>query len=207
VSALGISAVQGVLMDFGVSMLQLKSPERGFSFTSEHALDMRMDQTESLTAADAVNGWPEKELARVIYEYGQDHRSRRIAAAIVRARRQSRIETCSQLAGIVAGAVGKGGRTHPATRTFQGLRIAVNHEMQEIEDGLEGALKALAPGGRLVTIAYHSLEDGRAKRFMKEAQKQGRLSILTKKPLVPTRQETRQNPSARSAKLRVAEAI
>ena len=194
-------------MDFGVSMLQLKDSERGFSFASEEALDMRMDRTEPVSAADAVNQWPEEELARVIYEYGQEWRSRRVAAAIIRARRKSRIETCKELAGIVASAIGRGGRTHPATKTFQGLRIAVNREMEEIDAGLEGAVDILAPGGRLVTIAYHSLEDGKAKRFLKEESRQGRVLLITKKPLVPSREEIRENPSARSAKLRVAEAI
>ncbi|MCK4910111.1 MAG: 16S rRNA (cytosine(1402)-N(4))-methyltransferase RsmH, partial [Thermodesulfovibrionales bacterium] len=202
-----IQGVDGVLMDFGVSMLQLKTPERGFSFTSNETLDMRMDRSEPTSALEAVNKWPEKELARVIYEYGGEWRSRRIASAICRARGKARIETGLELAEIVSSAVGRSGKTHPATRTFQGLRIAVNREMEEIDAGLEAAVDALVPGGRLVTIAYHSLEDGKAKRFMREAARAERVKLLTKKPLVPTREETRENPSARSAKMRAVEAI
>lgn len=202
-----IQGVDGVLMDFGVSMLQLKTPERGFSFREEEALDMRMDRSDTLTAHEVVNTWPEKELARVIFEYGGERRSRRIASSICRARSKGRIETCLELAEIVSSAVGRGGKSHPATRTFQGLRIAVNSEMEEIDAGLEAAVDALVPGGRFVTIAYHSLEDGKAKRFMREAARAGRVQLLTKKPLVPTREETRENPSARSAKMRAVEAI
>ncbi len=202
-----IRGVDGVLMDFGISMLQLKTPERGFSFTSNDTLDMRMDRSEPLSALEAVNKWQEKELARVIYEYGGEWRSRRIASAICRARSKARIETGLELAEIVSSAVGRSGKTHPATRTFQGLRIAVNREMEEIDAGLEAAVAALVPGGRLVTIAYHSLEDGKAKRFMREAARAERVKLLTKKPLVPTREETRENPSARSAKMRAVEAI
>ncbi len=204
---MGVKGVDGVLMDFGVSMLQLKTPERGFSFTSNDTLDMRMDRSEPLSALEAVNKWQEKELARVIYEYGGEWRSRRIASAICRARSKARIETGLELAEIVSSAVGRSGKTHPATRTFQGLRIAVNREMEEIDEGLVAALGSLVPGGRLVTIAYHSLEDGKAKRFMREAARAGRVQLLTKKPLSPTREETRENPSARSAKMRAVEAI
>lgn len=204
---MGQQGVDGVLMDFGISMLQLKTPERGFSFTSNETLDMRMDRSEPLSALEAVNKWQEKELARVIYEYGGEWRSRRIASAICRARSKARIETGLELAEIVSSAVGRSGKTHPATRTFQGLRIAVNREMEEIDAGLEAAVDALVPGGRLVTIAYHSLEDGKAKRFMREAARAERVKLLTKKPLVPTREETRENPSARSAKMRAVEAI
>jgi 16S rRNA (cytosine1402-N4)-methyltransferase len=204
---LGISQVDGVIMDFGVSMLQLKAPGRGFSFSSDDSLDMRMDQSRGVTAREVVNKWPEKDLAGIIYEYGQERRSRRIAAAILRARRKRPLETGAELAEIVATSVGRGGRTHPATRTFQALRIAVNSEMEEIDRGLESALEVLRPGARLVTIAYHSLEDGKVKRFMKAASRSGRLGLLTPKPLIPGRDELRENPSARSAKLRAAEAL
>ena len=204
---MGIKGVDGVLMDFGVSMLQLKTPERGFSFREAEALDMRMDRSDTLTAHEVVNTWLEKELARVIFEYGGEWRSRRIASAICRARSKARIETGLELAEIVSSAVGRSGKTHPATRTFQGLRIAVNSEMEEIDEGLVAALGSLVPGGRLVTISYHSLEDGKAKRFMREAARTGRAQLLTKKPLSPTREETRENPSSRSAKMRAVEAI
>jgi 16S rRNA (cytosine1402-N4)-methyltransferase len=205
---MGVQGVDGILMDFGVSMLQLKTPERGFSFMTDDALDMRMDRSEPLTAGEAVNTWSEFEIARVIYEYGGERRSRRIAASICRARRKSRIETGTQLASIVISAIGRGGgKSHPATRTFQGLRIAVNREMEEIDDGLVAAISSLTSGGRLVTIAYHSLEDGKVKRFFRERGREGLINVITKKPLVPTRDEVRANPSARSAKMRAAEAV
>ena len=204
---LELKGVDGVLMDFGVSMLQLKTPERGFSFREEETLDMRMDRSDDLTAHEVVNTWHEKEIARVIFEYGGERRSRKIAAFICRARSKKRIETGLELADIVASAIGKGGKSHSATRTFQGIRIAVNREMEEIDEGMEAAVSCLNTGGRLVTIAYHSLEDGKAKRFMREAAREGRVERLTKKPLVPERSETRENPSARSAKMRAVEVL
>jgi 16S rRNA (cytosine1402-N4)-methyltransferase len=204
---LDIGSVDGVLMDLGVSMLQMKSPDRGFSFDSDAPLDMRMDRDGRLTAAEAVNRWPEKELEKVIREYGEEWRSRRIARAIVAGRKTAPINTCRDLAGAVARAVGKRGRTHPATRTFQAIRIAVNDELGELKKGLEVAMAVLKPGGRMVVIAYHSLEDRLVKHFIKDASGRGMLKVLTKKPLTPDRSETGANPSARSAKLRAAEAI
>ncbi len=204
----GIEQAHGVLFDYGVSMPQLTGPERGFSFLSEGPLDMRMDRDEPLTAEEIVNEYPEKELARIIYEYGEEGRSRKIARFIVAKRRGHRISTCRELADLVASAMGgRRGRLHPATRTFQALRIAVNDELGEIKRGLEGVLKVLAPGGRLVAIAYHSLEDRVVKTFMKESRQGGLLKVLTKKPLRPSREETIRNPSARSARLRAGEAI
>lgn len=204
----GIGQAHGVLFDYGVSMPQLPGPERGFSFLSEGPLDMRMDRDEPLTAEEIVNKYPEKELARIIYEYGEEGRSRKIARSIVARRRGHRISTCRELADLVASAMGgRRGRLHPATKTFQALRIAVNDELGEIKRGLEGVLKVLAPGGRLVAIAYHSLEDRVVKTFMKESRQGGLLKVLTKKPLRPSREETIRNPSARSARLRAGEAI
>jgi len=204
----GVEAADGVLFDFGVSLLQLKGPERGFSFLSDEPLDMRMDSTEPLTAEKVVNEYPEKELARIIHEYGEERKARRVARSIATERRKGRIRTCNELSDIVTRAVGgRRGKTHPATRTFQAIRIAVNDELGEIQRGLEGALNILRSKGRLVTIAYHSLEDRIAKNFMKDASREGRLQIITKKPLIPSRKETAENPKSRSAKLRAGEVL
>lgn len=204
----GIERADGVLFDFGVSMLQLRGEGRGFSFLSDEPLDMRMDPTEPLTAENVVNEYPEKELEKIISGFGEERRARRVARAIAAQRRKGRIRTCSELAGIVARALGgRRGRTHPATRTFQALRIAVNDEMGEIRRGLEASLGIVRPGGRLVAISYHSLEDRIVKQFMKESKDGGRLNILTKKPLRPSSEEVTANPSARSARLRAGEVV
>ncbi len=197
-------AVDGILYDLGVSSMQLGRSERGFSFREDGPLDMRMGD-EGPTAADLVNVLPEGELADLIFEYGQETKSRRIAGAIVRARSRSQIETTDQLAGIVVGAVGRRpGGPHPARRTFQALRIAVNRELEELAASLPQAVDLLAPGGRVVVIAYHSLEDRVVKRTFRDDE---RLEILTKKPLQPSQDEVRENPRARSAKLRAAERV
>ena len=199
--------VDGILLDFGVSMMQLKDLGRGFSFDSDEVLDMRMDKTDDISAQDIVNKWQEKELANAIYAYGQEGRSRKIASHIVTQRKMGRISTCRQLADIVSRAVGgRKGRTHPATRTFQALRMVVNQEIEQIQLGLAAALESLKAGGRLVAISYHSLEDREVKMFIREAGKEGVVNVITKKPLVPTRDEQREHPSVRSAKLRCAEA-
>ncbi|MEJ2314124.1 MAG: 16S rRNA (cytosine(1402)-N(4))-methyltransferase RsmH [Nitrospirota bacterium] len=204
----GIERADGVLFDFGVSMLQLRGEGRGFSFLSDEPLDMRMDPTEPLTAENVVNEYPEKELEKIISGFGEERRARRVARAIAAQRRKGRIRTCSELAGIVARALGgRRGRTHPATRTFQAFRIAVNDEMGEIRRGLEASLGMVRPGGRLVAISYHSLEDRIVKQFMKESKDGGRLNILTKKPLRPSSEEVTANPSARSARLRAGEVV
>jgi 16S rRNA (cytosine1402-N4)-methyltransferase len=199
--------VDGVLFDLGVSSMQLDRAERGFSYRRDAPLDMRMDagDPEATTAVDLVNDLPERELADLIFAFGQEPRSRRIAAAIVRARRKQRIETTDQLAGVVVGAVGKRpGGAHPARSTFQALRIAVNRELEELAASLPRAVGLLGPGGRVVVLSYHSLEDGTVKRAFRE---EPRLRILTKKPAVPTAEEIARNPRARSAKLRAAERI
>jgi len=199
--------VDGVLMDFGVSMMQLRDHERGFSFDSDDLLDMRMDRTDDITAEDIVNTWREKDLANVIYQYGEEGRSRRIAKAIVTRRSQGRVRTCRELADTVLRAMGgRKGRTHPATRTFQALRMAVNDELGQIRAGLAAALESLKSGGRLVAISYHSLEDREVKVFLREAGREGKARVLTRKPLTPSEDEKRQHPSARSARLRCAEA-
>jgi 16S rRNA (cytosine1402-N4)-methyltransferase len=200
--------VDGVLYDLGVSSMQLERPERGFSFRHEGPLDMRMaggrDRGDQ-SAMDLVNAASEEDLARIIFEYGEERRSRRVAAAIVRARRRRPIETTEELAGIVVSAVGgRRGGPHPARRTFQALRIAVNRELEELATSLPRAVGVLAPGGRVVVIAYHSLEDRIVKRFFAGDE---RLTVLTKKPLVPSADEAARNPRARSAKLRAAELV
>jgi 16S rRNA (cytosine1402-N4)-methyltransferase len=202
-----IEQVDGVLFDFGVSMMQFKDMTRGFSFTSDERLDMRMDRSQSLTAEGIVNTWPEKELERILREYGEERRAPKIARAIRAHRAKKRIATCRELAEIVSSAYGARGKHHPATRTFQALRIAVNDELGEISKGLEESLGVLKRGGRLCAISYHSLEDRAVKNFMRNAGREGLVRILTKKPLTPSHDEIRMNASARSAKLRGAERI
>jgi 16S rRNA (cytosine1402-N4)-methyltransferase len=193
--------VGGVLFDLGVSSMQLDRPERGFSFRADGPLDMRMD-AEGPSAADLVNGLPERELADLIFRLGEEPRSRKIAAAIVRRRP---IRTTDELAGIVVSAVGKRpGGPHPARRTFQALRLAVNRELEELTAALPHAAGLLGPGGRVVVLSYHSLEDRTVKWSFRDDD---RLLVLTKKPLVPGAAERAANPRARSAKLRAAERI
>jgi 16S rRNA (cytosine1402-N4)-methyltransferase len=197
-------SVDGVLFDLGVSSMQLDRADRGFSYREDGPLDMRMG-AEGPTAADLVNGLPEKELADLIYQFGQETKSRRIAASIVRARARGRIETTDQLTGVVVSVVGRRpGGPHPARRTFQALRIAVNRELEELAASLPQAVDLLAPGGRVVVIAYHSLEDRVVKQTFRGND---RLTVLTKKPLQPTEDEILANPRARSAKLRAAERV
>ncbi len=192
----------GILADIGVSSTQLDQSQRGFSFRQEAPLDMRMDSTQALTAEEIVNHWDEKTLADTIYEYGEERLSRRIARQIVEKRP---FGTTTELAGAIAHAYpakARHGRIHPATRTFQALRIAVNSELKVLEEFLAKAPDWLAPGGRLAIISFHSLED----RIVKYAFRgDERLQIVTKKPIVATRAEIRENKRSRSAKLRVAE--
>jgi 16S rRNA (cytosine1402-N4)-methyltransferase len=194
--------VDGVLLDLGVSSLQLDRPERGFSYRNPGPLDMRMGP-EGESAMDLVDSASEEELARILFEYGEERRSRRVAAAIVRARSRAPIRTTDELARVVAGALGaRRGGPHPARRTFQALRIAVNRELEELAATLPRAAELLAPGGRLVAISYHSLEDRIVKRFLNERDD---LTVLTKKPLTPSNAERARNPRSRAAKLRAAE--
>ncbi len=196
--------VDGLLADFGVSSMQFDEAQRGFSFQAEGNLDMRMNPREGVTAEQVVNQAGEKELADLIYEFGEERRSRRIARAIVRSRP---VTTTAQLARIVAGAAGsmKHERIHPATRTFQALRIYVNSELSEIDALLAAAPELLRPGGRLVTISFHSMEDRRVKDALRAGAQQGIWEVLTRKPLMADAEETDRNPRARSAKLRAAE--
>ena len=199
-------SLDGLLADFGVSSLQLDEAHRGFSFRSDGPLDMRMDPRGGETAEQVVNEAGEEELANLIYEFGEERRSRRIARAIVRARP---ISTTAQLAAVVSGAAHamKGEKIHPATRTFQALRIHVNDELGEIQSLLKSAGSLLRPGGRVVLISFHSLEDRLVKDSFRESGQKKVLSVVTKKPVTADEDEVRRNPRSRSAKLRAAEKV
>ena len=207
VGSAGINEADGILFDLGVSMMQFKDLRRGFSFSSEERLDMRMDISQELSAWDVVNEYPEKDLVRILKEYGEEYKAVRIAGAIADYRVTKNIDTCSQLAGIVARAVGRRGKIHPATKTFQALRIEVNREIDELRGGLEASMNILKRGGRLCVISYHSLEDRVVKNFMRDNAREKQLRLLVKKPVVPGILEIRGNPSSRSAKLRGAERL
>jgi 16S rRNA (cytosine1402-N4)-methyltransferase len=199
-------SLDGLLADFGVSSLQLDEAHRGFSFRTDGPLDMRMDTRSGETAEQVVNQEDENELADLIYEFGEERRSRRIARAIVRARP---ITTTAELAQIVSAAAPsmKGDKIHPATRTFQALRIRVNNELGEIQSLLKGAGSLLKPGARLVLISFHSLEDRLVKDAFREAGRNKEFEVLTKKPVVAEEQEQMRNPRSRSAKMRAAQKI
>ncbi len=221
---LAVRPVDGILVDLGVSSYQLLSLERGFSFQSDAVLDMRMDRTQQGNAADLVNNLPETELADIIYRYGEERFSRRIAAAIVQERERAPITRCSQLAAIISRAFRVRGHQaiHPATRTFQALRIAVNEELQGLEEFLEDAFGFLRPGGRLVVIAFHSLEDRIVKRTFRRlagqcvcdappelcrCPRQALGSLVNSRPVTPGPEELAANPRARSARLRSLERL
>ena len=223
VEAAGLSGrISGVLFDLGVSSPQLDTPERGFSFLHEGPLDMRMDPSSGESAADWLARAPEREITRVLKEYGEERHARRIARAIVERRRMQPLRTTRELAELVAGVVpGREPGKHPATRTFQAIRIQVNGELEALEAGLAGAVDVLAPGGRLAVISFHSLEDRLVKRFFRRESRgpelppglpvtgsrpAGRLRLLGK-PQRPSREEVMANPRARSAILRVAERV
>ncbi|MDT9719858.1 16S rRNA (cytosine(1402)-N(4))-methyltransferase RsmH [Paenibacillus sp. ClWae2A] len=221
----GVPQVDGILYDLGVSSPQFDEGERGFSYNHDAPLDMRMDQDAMLTAKEIVNEWPEEEIARILYRYGEEKFSRRIARVIVGKRAQSTIETTGELVelikeGIPAAARRTGG--HPAKRSFQALRIAVNDELGAFEEGLHQAVRCLAPGGRVSVITFHSLEDRICKQiFSSYLEKctcppdfplcvcggKGTLRLVNRKPLIPTETELDENSRARSAKLRVAEKL
>ncbi|OMF64623.1 16S rRNA (cytosine(1402)-N(4))-methyltransferase RsmH [Paenibacillus sp. FSL R5-0766] len=221
----GVPQVDGILYDLGVSSPQFDEGERGFSYNHDAPLDMRMDQDAMLTAKEIVNEWPEEEIARILYRYGEEKFSRRIARVIVGKRAQSTIETTGELVelikeGIPAAARRTGG--HPAKRSFQALRIAVNDELGAFEEGLHQAVRCLAPGGRVSVITFHSLEDRICKQiFSSYLEKctcppdfplcvcggKGALRLVNRKPLIPTETELTENSRARSAKLRVAEKL
>ncbi len=208
----GYEKVNGVVFDLGVSSMQLDQSERGFSFSLSGPLDMRMDQTQKVTAADLVNHLPEKELADVIFAYGEERYSRRIARAIVQARSTGLIQSTQSLVSVLEGALPyayKKGRLHFATRTFQALRIRVNRELELLEPALRDAVDLLKDGGRVCVVAFHSLEDRIVKHTFRSMAKREhpRVALLVKKPVIPSVLEIQQNPRARSAKLRVAERL
>jgi 16S rRNA (cytosine1402-N4)-methyltransferase len=209
-ASLQVEHVDGVVFDLGLSSAQLSRPERGFSFLADGPLDMRMDRSHGPTAADLVNSLPERALADLIYEFGEERYSRRIARGIAQARAKSPLRTTFQLVAVIQDAVPgryRHGRLHCATRTFQALRVAVNEELAALEPAFRAAADMLAPGGRLCIISFHSLEDRIAKQTIKALSQEpaSLLRPLTKKPLTPLDAECRANPRARSAKLRVAE--
>ncbi len=199
-AAIGQSRCDRVLLDLGVSSMQLDRPERGFSFMADGPLDMRMDASAPNSAADWLASVSEQVLADTIYQLGEERYSRRIARAIVETRRRTPIVRTTQLADLVRAAMpghARGGRIHPATRTFQAIRMAVNDELGELERGLQAAIACLAPGGRLAVLSFHSIEDRVVKHFMR-----AHCHVLTKKPITAMPDELRDNPRARSAKLR-----
>jgi 16S rRNA (cytosine1402-N4)-methyltransferase len=208
-----------LLLDLGVSSRQLDSAARGFSFMREGPLDMRMGPSSPRTAAEVVNEWSEQELMRIFFEFGEEPKARRIAAALVKQRASAKFETTLQLANCIENAVGRHGRTHPATRAFQAIRMAVNEELESLAAALAAAPAVLKPGGRLLVITFHSLEDRMVKRFLRHRSTafmddpgwpeprpnpDFQYELLARKAIVPGAQEISSNPRARSAKLRVA---
>lgn len=206
---LGIGPVAGVLFDLGVSTYQLETPQRGFSFNLDAPLDMRMDKSSRVTATDLVNGLHEDELAQLFWKLGEERFSRQIAKKIVDARKMKKIETTDQLAQVILSVRkrGKSDKTHPATRVFQALRIAVNDELNSLKTALPKAFEILSLRGRLVVISFHSLEDRIVKDFFKSQAEMGSAKLLTKKPVLPSEEEVQKNPRSRSGKLRAIEKL
>ena len=222
---LNVPAVDGMLFDLGVSSPQLDDAQRGFSYMHDAPLDMRMDRTAGLTARTVVNEWPYEELRRILYEYGEERYAPAIARRIVTAREEAPIETTGQLVELIKSAMPPQAlreKQHPAKRSFQAIRIAVNDELGAVRQGMEAAIDHLNPGGRLVVITFHSLEDRIVKNVFQDAAKgctcppsfpvcvcghKPKIKILTKKPIIATREEVEENPRSRSAKLRVAEHV
>lgn len=205
---LEVSSVQGILLDLGVSSAQLDEADRGFSFRKDGPLDMRMNPNDSLTAETIVNTYPQEQLAEIFKSYGEERYARRIATKIADTRKREKIRTTGQLSSLIFSAVPSSyryGWLHPATRAFQALRLAVNKELEALRTFLEEAPDLLDNGGRLVIISFHSLEDRIVKKCFRELAKNGIGRILTKKPVVPEEEETKANPRARSAKMRIFE--
>ena len=207
-----VAAIDGALLDLGVSSPQLDDSNRGFSFQEDGPLDMRMDQSTGTTAGELVNSLPETELADLIFQYGEERFSRRIARAIVRARERKSLATTQELTTVIKESVPaayRHGRIHCATRTFQALRIAVNRELEVLEPAIRDAVDMLRPGGRIAVISFHSLEDRIVKHTFRALAERPhpQVAVLTKKPQVPSDAECQANPRARSAKLRVAERL
>jgi 16S rRNA (cytosine1402-N4)-methyltransferase len=207
---LGIKAIDGILLDLGVSSLQLANPGRGFSFQSDGPLDMRLDRDSYISAYDLVNNLNEDEIAAILRNFGEERWHRRIAHLVAKERQRLPIATTSQLAALVVRAIPPKYRhphyrIHPATRTFQAIRIAVNRELEALETVLSKAIDLLKPQGRICVISFHSLEDRIVKRRLRAAAASGEVKILTPKPLTPLQSEIEQNPSSRSSKLRAAQ--
>lgn len=206
-----LGKADGLLLDLGFSSMQIEGSGKGFSFQRDEPLDMRYDQnSDRSTAEEVVNSFGEKELADIIFKFGEERMSRRIAKAIVERRRKARIRNTLELAEVIKGAVPRNyerGRIHPATRTFQAMRIYVNDELQNVEKALSEMPNILKSGARAAVISFHSLEDRIVKNGLRDMQKQNILEILTKKPIVASDEETRENPRSRSAKLRGAKII
>jgi len=221
----GTPQVDGILFDLGVSSPQLDEAERGFSYNLDAELDMRMDPEAELTAYRIVNEWPEEELARILFEYGEEKFARKIAKLIAQRRKSAPIRTTGELAGLIKQAIPAAARRtgpHPAKRSFQAIRIAVNDELGALREGLEQAVQCLATGGRIAVITFHSLEDRLCKHFFAKfvesctcppdfpvcvCRKTATLRLITRKPIVPGPEEIGKNPRARSAKLRIAEKL
>lgn len=199
----GISMADGILFDLGISMFQMMG-ERGFSFNDEDSLDMRIDLTSPVTAFDVVNHYSYANLKRIIEEYGEEWEAPRIARALIEGRKKRPLESAKEVAAIVEKVKKRRGKIHPATQTFQALRMEVNQELENLRSGLSDAVEILVPGGRVGIITFHSIEDRIVKNTLKGAPN---LKVLTKKPIAPERTEIRQNPRARSAKLRIAEKL
>lgn len=224
-AGIGVDRIDGIVFDLGVSTPQLKDPARGFGFSQEGILDMRMDRTQGVSAKDMLASVSERELTDILYRFGQERWAKRIARHIVRSRQQRPIQRTTELAGLVMEAIPRRyypSKIHPATRTFQALRIAVNDELTSIERGLDAALDLVRPGGRICAISFHSLEDGIVKNRFRDWEKgcrcpstipvcvcggKPRLRVITRRPVVPSARERDDNPSARSARLRVGERV
>ena len=222
---LGLPGVDGVLLDLGVSSPQLDEGSRGFSYMADAPLDMRMDRTDSLTAYQVVNEWPYEELKRILFDYGEERYAPQIAAAICRSREQKKIETTLELVDIIRGSLPGTAlreKQHPAKRSFQAIRIAVNDELDSVSRAMNAAIPILNPGGRLAVITFHSLEDRIVKSAMNDAAKgctcppsfpvcvcgrKPKVKVISRKPILPAEQELTENPRARSAKLRVCEKL
>ncbi|MBA2123689.1 16S rRNA (cytosine(1402)-N(4))-methyltransferase [bacterium Unc6] len=200
-----IKSFDGMLFDLGVSSFQIDSARRGFSFSVDGPLDMRMDKEQDLSAYTIVNRWTKDEIADVLFNYGGERFSRKVASGIIEKRKKHPIKTTFELSNIILSVIKKRGKIHPATRTFQALRIAVNEELSTLEKSLPKAIQVLARCGRICVISFHSLEDRIVKRTFKKYEKQGIINILTTKPIRPSLEETRVNPRARSSILRAAE--
>ncbi|HTY44660.1 MAG TPA: 16S rRNA (cytosine(1402)-N(4))-methyltransferase RsmH, partial [Patescibacteria group bacterium] len=205
-----VKKVDGILLDLGISSFQLSNPERGFSFQQEGPLDMRLDRTSYISAYDLLNNLNEEEISDLLWAFGQERWHNRIARFLVEARKSRPISTTAQLSDIIVRAVPyrqRYYRIHPATRTFQAVRIAVNRELETLETALQKSIPLLNPGARICVISFHSLEDRIVKLAFREFAAQGLIDLITHKPQTPTYAETRDNPSSRSAKLRVAERL